>query len=155
MTGKWLRRTDKALVPASRDTLPVVTGEEFDRRMTEFMRAKGITEQFCLTTFCREQRRHYVTTFERQGPDKLFRKVRVEAIDPFSLPGKGPVPKVETFDVDALGDWECPCGTKGLVFCYCGRNSCNAEIRPWRVAARLRRKAKARRRAEFRSRPPA
>jgi hypothetical protein len=132
MTGKWLKRHDGVLVPARGQGTPALQSSEFDRRMAQFMRAKGVTETFCLTAMCRERRNLYTTTFERCGPGELFKQVRVEAFDLSEPDRTGSSTETQKFDVEDTADWECPCGARGWVRCCCGQISCHTAREKWR-----------------------
>lgn len=132
MTGKWLKRPSNDLVPARKPDKPVLQGDEFNRRVAQFMRDKGIVESFCVTIFCRVHEKFYITTFERRGPGELFKRVSVEPLQPSSGRGIAALSAKQAFNIEDVADWECPCGAGSWVNCSCGRISCNADREWWR-----------------------
>lgn len=118
MKGKWLKLWETPV----KDT-PALESTEFDRRITEYKKERGLAETFRLTTFCQVQRVYFVTVYERYRKDELFEPVRIER---FHSDVPAPAAPVVSYSVPAseLGNWDCLCGRTGRVFCSCGRTSC-------------------------------
>lgn len=131
MKGKWLKPASKPALPAQQDGAPVVARGDFNKRIAEFKKARGLAETFQLTTFCQVRRQYFTTFFERYGPGELFKPVRKDVTDlKLSRTGSlsGGFLQVGTSE---LGGWECICGRGNFVKCSCGVTSCMPTEHEW------------------------
>jgi hypothetical protein len=125
MQSKWLKLWETPL----KDT-PALEGNEFDRRVAEFRKARGLAETFRLTTFCQVQRAYFVTVYERYAKDELFEPVRMERCDS-SRTASGSSGTYFSVAVSDLGAWTCLCGRTGYVVCNCRQISCRPSDDGW------------------------
>ncbi len=131
MKGKWLRPISAPGAPAIKDEKPLMPTDDFNCRIAAFKKARGLAETFRLTTFCQQQRKHFVTTFERYGPGELFKRVCMEEVAASNSRFGGKKQNVQQFNISDVAAWECACDRRSFVLCDCGRISCQPPDGNW------------------------